>query len=196
MVLSLNYNNLKTAFNPTSSLDSSSTAEKVKRGGISIHTREILPANRSTLASGKLLRDLKMKSSSVLSSSGKESLAIDGRSKQNYDEKAVDLATPILLKKQKLLITGPIQLTHEEKSNHFSNMVKKEHLQFPENVRDLNPRETEVLVGEGTVKPDIKMLFRDVKPDIAKHKDAVSETVSKNSIETKGSAFLVEVKYL
>ncbi|XP_042057083.1 regulator of telomere elongation helicase 1 homolog isoform X1 [Salvia splendens] len=190
----INLEKLQTAFNPTSSLDSSSTAEKVKRGGISIHTREILPANRSTLASGKLLRDLKMKSSSVLSSSGKESLAIDGRSKQDFNETAVDLATPILLKKQKLLITGPTQSTHEEKSNHFSNMVKKEHLQFPENVRDLNPQETEVLVGESTVKPDIRMIFRDVKPDIAKHKDAVSETVSKNSIETKGSAFLVEVR--
>ncbi|KAG6430041.1 hypothetical protein SASPL_108100 [Salvia splendens] len=190
----INLEKLQTAFNSTSSLDSSSTAEKVKRGGISIHMREILPANRSTLASGKLLRDLKMKCSSVLSSSGKESLAIDGRSKQDYDEKAVDLATPILLKKQKLLITGPTQSTHEQKSNHFSNMVKKEHLQFPENVRDLNPQETEALVGESTVKPDIRMLFRDVKPDIAKHKDAVSETVNKNNIETKGSAFLIEVR--
>ncbi|XP_047959212.1 regulator of telomere elongation helicase 1 homolog [Salvia hispanica] len=190
----INLEKLQTAFNPTSSLDSSSTAEKVKRGGFSIHMREILPANRSTLASGKLLRDLKMKSSSVLSSSGKESLAIDGRSKQDYDEKSVDLATPILLKKQKLLITGPTQSTHEEKSNHFRNMVKKEHLHFPENVRDLNPQEPEVLVGENTVKPDIRMLFRDVKPDIAKHKDAVSETVNKNNIETKGSAFLIEVR--
>ncbi|KAL1551497.1 Regulator of telomere elongation helicase 1 [Salvia divinorum] len=190
----INLEKLQTAFNPTSSLDSASTAEKVKRGSISIHMREIPPANRSTLTSGMLLRGLKMKSSSVLTSTGKESLVINGRSKQDYDEKAVDMATPILLKKQKLLITGHTQSTHEEKSNHFSNMVKTEHLQFPENICDLNRQETEVLADERTVKPDIRMLFRDVKPDIAKHKDAVSATVSKNNIETKGSAFLVEVR--
>ncbi|XP_057773006.1 regulator of telomere elongation helicase 1 homolog isoform X2 [Salvia miltiorrhiza] len=184
----LQYDNQKTTFNPTSSLDSVFTAEQVKRGSISSHTREILPANRSSLTSDKLLQGLKMKCSRDLTHTEKESSIIDGRSMQDYDEKAVDLVAPILLKKQKLLITGPNQLKHEEKSNHFSNLVKKEHLQFPENVCDLNPREKEVLIDEHLRER------RTIEPDITKHKDVVSETVSKNSTETKGSAFLIQVR--
>lgn len=127
-----------------------------------------------------------------LTRTGKESLSliIGGGSKQDYDEKAVDLVSPILLKKQKLLVTGPSQSKYGGNSHQFSNLVKKEHLQFPENVCDLNPQDKEVLIDE------ILKEKRIIEPDIAKHKDVVSETVSKNSNETKGSAFLVQVKYL
>ncbi|KAL6527902.1 Regulator of telomere elongation helicase 1 [Orobanche minor] len=165
----------KIEVNPTSSLDSVSTVKQVKQGSIFNHLQDILPANRSSLASGKLLHGLKMKSSSDLARTGKESLISDERSIQDYNEEAVDLVAPILLKKRKLLITGPDQSKHGEKPDHISIVVKNEHLKFSENVHDLTEEST-------------------VELNIMKHKNGVSETVSQSSNAVKGSAYLKEVQ--
>lgn len=189
MIFSLYYDNQKTYVNPTSSLGSASTAKQLKQGSIFNHLQDILPANRSSLASGKLLQGLKTKCSSDLAHTGKESLIIDERSIQDYNEKAVDLAAPILLKKRKLLIIGPDQSKHGEKSHHISNLMKNEHLQFSENVRDHKPREKEVLVDNVLTEEST------VELSIMKHKNDVSETVSQSSNVIKGSAYLNKVKY-
>lgn len=190
MIFSLNYDNQKTEVDPTSFLGSVSTAKQVKQESIFNHLQDILPANRSSLASDKLLQGLKRKCSSDLARTGKESLIIDERSIEDYNEKAVDLVAPILLKKRKLLITGPDQSKHGEKSHHISNLVKNEHLQFSENARDHKSIEKEVLV-DNILKEEST-----VELNIMKHRNEVSETASQSSNAIKGSAYLNEVKYL
>lgn len=175
--------------NPTSFLSSVSTAQQVKQGS-TFNIREILPANRSSLATGKLLQGLKMKCSSNLTRTGKESSIVDEGSTQDYNDKVIDLVSPILLKKRKLLITGPDQSNCGETSHHISNLVKDEHKQFPENVTDHNPREKEVLVYDSLREE------RTAELNITKHENAVSDTASQDSSVAKGAAFLRQVKYL
>lgn len=180
----------KTAMDPTSSLDSVSSTNQVKQGSISSHLREIAPANRSSLTSDKLLKVSILKCSSDLTRTGKESFS-GKRSIQDFDDEAGDLVAPGILKKHKLLITGPDQSKHCEKSYHFSNLVNNESLWSPENVCNQNPQEKEALV-------DVEIITENetVEHNIGKHKDVASQTVPHNNDETKGSAFLVQVTYL
>lgn len=175
---------------PISSLDSVSTTEQVKRGSISNNLREILPANRSSLISDKFLQGSMFKCLRDLTSTGKESLIIDGRNIQDYDEKSGDLVAPSTLKKRKLLISGPDLSNHGEKSRNFSNLVKKDRMLFLQNACNQYPQEKQVLVDDKIIRG------KTIELNIVKQEDGVSETVSQKSNETKGSAFLIQVKYL
>lgn len=178
-----------TSVGPISSLDSVSTTEQVKRGSISNNLREILPANRSSLISDKFLQGSMFKCLRDLTSSGKDSLIIDGRKIQDCDEKSGDLVASSTLKKRKLLISGPDLSNHGEKSRNFSNLVKKDHLQFLQNACNQYPQEKEVLVHDEVFRGK-----RTVELNIVKQEDGVSETVSQKSNETKGSVFLIQVQ--
>ncbi|GFP88878.1 regulator of telomere elongation helicase 1 [Phtheirospermum japonicum] len=85
---------------------------------------------------------------------------------QDSNDEKGDVAASCILGKHSLLITGPDQPKHDGKSDHhFLNLVKKKKLQLSENVSIQSPREKEV-----------------------------SQAIPHNNEETKGSAFLSQVR--
>ncbi|KAL8465834.1 hypothetical protein ACS0TY_035084 [Phlomoides rotata] len=179
----------KTSMGPTTSLDPVSSRKQVKQGSIASNLREIVPANRSSLTSDRLLQGSNLKWSSNLTCVGRKSLISGSRNIEDIDEKASDPLTPCITKKPKLLIAGPDQSKHCEKPHHSNYSVKRESLRFLENVCSQNPEEKEVLAGDEIITGK-----RTVELNIGKHKDAGSQSVPHNDDETKGSAFLIQVR--
>ncbi|KAI3455408.1 hypothetical protein Pfo_012071 [Paulownia fortunei] len=180
-----------TAVDSSCSLESSSSTEQVKQHNISSHLREIVPANRSSLTSDKIFQDSILKCSSDLTRTMKEPLISGKKSIQDLDGETDDLVAPGILKKRRLLITGPDQSKHYEKSDHnFSNLGKKKDIEFSENVSTQNPQEKrEMLVDD-----EIITQKRTVAHNIQEHKGVLSHTAPRNNEETKGSAFLIQVR--
>ncbi|CAA0837238.1 RAD3-like DNA-binding helicase protein [Striga hermonthica] len=117
------------------SFDSSPSTEQLKREkNISSLSKEVLPANRSYLTSHKILPDsllslFKSSDSNHSSHTQKEPL-ISGK---RIGEETKDMSGSCILGKHRLLITGPDQPRHDEKSdNNLSNSIKKKKLQLPE----------------------------------------------------------------
>ncbi|KAK6148863.1 hypothetical protein DH2020_016388 [Rehmannia glutinosa] len=147
-----------TAVDRSFSLDSSSSNKQVKQGDISSRLKEIVPANRSYLTSDKIFHDSSFKCSNDPTRTRKEPLISGKKSILDLDEETGDVAASCILGKHRLLITGPDQPKHYEKSDHdFSNL---------------------------------KTFAR----NILEHKDVVPQTVPRNNEETKGSAFLIQVR--
>lgn len=158
-----------------STLDLVSSRKQVKQASIAANLSEIVPANRSSLTSDRLL--------------GKKSLVTGLRNMDDFDEKASDQLIPCTSKKPKLLIAGPDQSKHCEKPHRFNNSVKRESLRFLENVCSQSSEETEVLASDEIIAGKTT-----VELNIGKHKDSTSQSVPHNNDETKGSAFLIQVK--
>ncbi|KAL3632993.1 Regulator of telomere elongation helicase 1 [Castilleja foliolosa] len=147
-----------TAVDRSGSSGSSSSRKPAKQGDIFSDLSKIVPANRSHLISDKMFSDSIFKCSNDPKRTGKEPLI----SLQDSNEEKCDVATSCILGKHSLLITGPDQPKHDDKSDHhYLNLVKKKKLQLSENLRTQSPREKEV-----------------------------SQAVPQNNEETKGSAFL------
>ncbi|KAL8043163.1 hypothetical protein ABFX02_09G100200 [Erythranthe guttata] len=174
---------------PTCSLDSSSSTKQVKQNSIFSLWREIVPANRSSLTSDKISQDLFLRCSSDLRTMKEPSISGKGSS-QDFDGESSDLAASSILKKRRLLITGPDQSKHHEKSDHkISNLAKKKSFGFTENVSIQNPLERVVLLDDEIVTENGTVVH-----NIREHKDVLSQSVLNNKEETKGSAFLTQVR--
>ncbi|KAG8379928.1 hypothetical protein BUALT_Bualt07G0140700 [Buddleja alternifolia] len=145
-----------TAMDPTCSLESASSTKLVKQENISGKLKDVVPANRSSLSSNKPFEDTSSSSSSDPTLAWKKYLISGKKGTQEVNGETGDLIAPCVLKKRKLLITGPDQSKHNEKcDDHLNKLVKNE---------------------------------------MCDNKDVVSQTVPRDGDETKGSAFLAQVR--
>ncbi|PIN10824.1 Helicase of the DEAD superfamily [Handroanthus impetiginosus] len=177
-----------TPIDPTCSVDSVSFTKQGKQDNISSHMREIVPANRSSLTSDKIFQRSILKCSSDLTLTEKEDLINGKKSMQELPGEAGDLVPQYTLKKRKLLITGPDQSKHNEKfDHHSSNIVKKENSQ---NVSMQSPQEK----GEVLVKNEIITQKKTVAQNFQEQQGVLLQTVPCNTEESKGSAFLIQVR--
>ncbi|KAL7099864.1 hypothetical protein ACP275_09G112700 [Erythranthe tilingii] len=174
---------------PSCSLDSSSSTKQVKQNSIFSLWREIVPANRSSLTSDKISQDSFLRCSSDLRTMKEPSISGKGSS-QDFDGESSDLAASSILKKRRLLITGPDQSKHHEKSDHnISKLAKKKSFGFTENISIQNPLERVVLLDDEIVTEN-----GTVAHNIHERKDVLAQSVLNNKEETKGSAFLTQVR--
>ncbi|KAL6568135.1 Regulator of telomere elongation helicase 1 [Orobanche hederae] len=180
-----------TAVDRSGSLDSlSSSTKQVKQGDISSRLWEILPANRSYMIPDKIFPDSTFRCSNDPTRTMKEPLISGKKTLSDPNEETSDVAASRILGKHTLLITGLDQPKHYEKSDlHFSNLIKKKKLQLSEIVGTHNIREGEVLANNEIITQKKSSI-----PNILEHKNVVSQNVPRSNEETKGSAFLIQVR--
>ncbi|XP_022889692.1 uncharacterized protein LOC111405159 isoform X2 [Olea europaea var. sylvestris] len=156
----------------TCSLESMASSCQVKGGNLSNQLREILPANRSSLMSDKLIQDSALKRSTNLKHLDKNFLTTGLNSTQSNKQKIVKLTPEVslddkdnellalyALKKRKLLIEGPDQTQLYKKSDGDSTYSAEQNCpQFSRTGSSQNPQAT------------------------------------CNAVEERGSAFLVQVR--
>lgn len=164
------------------------SSTRTKQIDISSNLKDIVPANRSSLTSDKLLQSSFFKSSSYAAHTGKKPSISGKESVQDLDAEN-DVVEISSSKKRKLLITGPSQCTQGETFDlQLKRLIKNEPLQFSENVSSRNLHEKELLVCDV-----IDERKRTGGSNIQKQKNDILQTVPCGNEETKGSAFLNQV---
>lgn len=152
-------------------MDLTST-KQTKQGNISSNLREIVPANRSSLATDKIFPTSLFKGSTYMAQAGKGS-SIGGKpSVQDSDAETDGLIESCTMKKRRLLITGPNQSKQSSENASYQNLHEK---------------------GKLLVSDDIVAHMRTADLNIQKQKNVIHQTVPRDNEETKGSAFLSQV---
>lgn len=179
------------------SVDSVSSALKAKYCKSSSNLDEIVPANRSSLKSDKLVQKLAMKQSSSLFEFENKFLAplrkttlasshkmVDLTERTLLDKKCDEVIAPCSSKRPRLVITGPDQICCKNSSeNHCCNMLNDEKLTLSgsQDKIEMLPKEEMTLQTKSTLSND--------------HGKPSGSVTSSEDAESKGSIFLVQVKY-
>lgn len=171
-------------------MDFSSSTNQVKQHNISSLWRKIVPANRSSLTEEKLSQDPILRSSSDLHTM-EGHLISTKKSLQGFDGETGDLVAPCILKKRRLLITGPDQSKYHKKRDHNFSSLAKRSLDLSENFSSQNLR----VKGEVLVNDEIVTHKEIVAHNIHEQKEDVSQSVPRDEQQIKGSSFLNQVKY-
>ncbi|XP_051147548.1 regulator of telomere elongation helicase 1 homolog isoform X2 [Andrographis paniculata] len=174
---------------PSFSLGLISTRQS-KQGNISSNLKEIVPANRSFLKPENGFRNTILKCSGYLTNTGKEPSISEKKNIKDSDAEMGDLVETSLMKKRRMLITGPSQSKQQEMTDHPLKRVKIENSQCSENAGSQNP------LGQEDLRVNNNMVTHrsTINLSIPKQKNVVHQTAVHRNEETKGSAFLNQVR--
>lgn len=188
------------------SIDTGSSKQKQQNNFC--HLAEVVPANRSSLTSNKLVHDMALKQSSTALSMGKKLIIPGAKSTQLSNLKTMNLSRHVSsdensglmascsLKKPKLLITG--QTGYGERSLDIATVNKNVHTDdltvSLENGKPLWSGDECQRNARGRKRLlDSRMSEQNSSSLLIEQKDKVAESGSDNE-EKKGSDFLIQVR--
>ncbi|XP_016472027.2 regulator of telomere elongation helicase 1 homolog isoform X2 [Nicotiana tabacum] len=187
-------------------------SSSVKQGNSPGSLEDILPANKSSLRSDKLVKNLAVKHASNLLVSGRKEMLI---SKQKIidltkhelpDEQPKDVIAPCSLKRPRLTLTGPdCQRDHSRKSHDSPDRSSVAHHLLSESGSSYILKNKKSQYSEERSQQNIKLDRADLLENEMtsrktaglvdlQNEDGVDSSVPCNNEEKKGSVFLVQVR--